>query len=107
MYINCCDNTEGEYKKPMNHFKIPKKEKTNQKNKNKKTKETKLLRHRNSKVENIMLLLLIKTKNLLFVCLFLFTFMGGVMKPRNILLRYGDLPVALAKINLCEKLITT
>ena len=29
------------------------------------------------------------------------------MKPRNILLRCGDLPVALAKINLCEKLITT
>ena len=28
------------------------------------------------------------------------------MKPRNILLRYGDLPVALAKISLCEKLIT-
>ena len=29
------------------------------------------------------------------------------MKPRNILLRYGDLPVALAKISLREKLITT
>ena len=80
MYINCCDDTEGEYKKRINHLKkIPKK--NNQKNKNKKQNETKLLRHRNWKVKNIMLLLLIKTKKLLFVCLFLFTFTRGVMKP--------------------------
>ena len=28
MYINCCDNTEGEYKKRMNHFKTIPKQKT-------------------------------------------------------------------------------
>ena len=80
MYISCCDDTEGEYKKRINHLKkIPKK--NSQKNKNKKQNETKLLRHRNWKVKNIMLLLLIKTKKLLFVCLFLFTFTRGVTKP--------------------------
>ena len=81
MYINCCDNTEGEYKKPINHLKKIPKKKNNQKNKNKKQNETKLLRHRNWKVKNIMLLLLIKTKKLLFVCLVLFTFTRGLMNP--------------------------
>ena len=77
MYFNCCDDAEGEYKKWINHYKIQKK--NNQKNKNKRQNETKLLRHRNWKVKNIMLLLLIKTKKLLFVSLFLFTFTRGVM----------------------------
>ena len=80
MYINCCENTEGEYKKRMNHFKKFPPKKTIRRIKQK-TKETKLLRHRNSKVKNIMLLLLIKTKKILFVCLFLFSFTRGVMKP--------------------------
>ena len=38
MYINYSDNTEGEYKKRMNHFKQFQK-KNNQKNKNKKQKK--------------------------------------------------------------------
>ena len=41
MYINiyCCDNSEGEYKKRMNHFKKIPKKKNSQKNKNKKQKK--------------------------------------------------------------------
>ena len=68
MYINCCDNTEGEYKKRMNHFKKFKKKtirriKTkNKRNEITKTQELKGKEHNAS------------------VCLFLFTFTRGVMK---------------------------
>ena len=81
MYINCSDNTEGEYKKRMNHFKKFPPKKTIRRIKTKsKTKEITKTQELKGKEHNASVINQDK-KNLLFVCLFLFTFTRGVMKP--------------------------
>ena len=78
MYINCCDDTEGEYEKRINHLKKIPKKKTIRRIKTKKQKEQKTqeLKGKEHNASNIN-----QDRKLLFICLFLFTFTGGVMNP--------------------------
>ena len=67
MYINCCDNSEGEYKKRMNHFKKNPKKKKNQKNKNKRNEITKT-QELNGKEHNASVINQDKKNFCLFAC---------------------------------------